>query len=142
MANQMAQYGMELSTYLSLSNLTVEKMRENMRPNAEKQARYNLALETIAQLEGIDVGEDEIEEGYGEYAERYGAGIDEVRESVPKEVIKDELTAKKALKLITDNAVALPPEEGGDDAAAAGTDGAAADAGETEDAQESRQTAG
>jgi trigger factor len=107
--HQLAQYGMELSMYLNMANTTMEQLRESMRPNAQRQVLYSLALEAIADAEKIEVTDDEIEAGYAERAEQYSIGVDELKSEVSAESIKRELTTKKALGLITGNAEALPP---------------------------------
>jgi trigger factor len=106
---QLAQYGMELDMYLNMSGGTMEQLRESMRPNAERQARYSVAVDEVARLENIEAGDDEVEAEYKERAEQYGADADDIKAEVSEEAVRRELVTRKALKLITDSATALAP---------------------------------
>jgi trigger factor len=108
-SSQIAQYGMELSMYLNMTGTTIEQLRENMRPNAERQTRYSLILDKVAKLEGFEVSDEEVEAEYAERAEKYMAEVDDVKAESSAEAVKSQLLARKALRFVVDNAVALPP---------------------------------
>jgi trigger factor len=108
-SRQLAQYGMELGMYLNMSGGTMEQLRESMRPNAERQARYSVAVDEVVRLENIEAGDDEVEAEYKARAEQYGEDVEDIKGEVPAESVRRELVARKALKLLTDSATALEP---------------------------------
>jgi trigger factor len=107
--NQLANYGMELSMYLSMSGTTEEAFRESMRPTAESRVKTALALEKVAELEKLEPTEEEIEASYGEVAERYGVDVEDVKEQTPRDSVVRDLNLRAALKIIRDASVQLDP---------------------------------
>ena len=110
-ARQVSSYGMEPSAYLKLMNTTPELFRENMRVSSEKQVKAMLALSKIAEIEGIEVSEDEIEAEYKAASERFGTDIEKIKESAEKEQIIYDIKLRRATGIITDNAIAEEPSQ-------------------------------
>ena len=111
-AAQISSRGMDPSTYLQVMGVTPEAFRENMRTTGEKQVRVTLALEKIAELEGIEISDEDVDDEYKEGAERYKMEIDKLKESVDKKTILRDLKIRRAAQIVTENAVALDqPEE-------------------------------
>ena len=86
-------------------------MRNAFRPNAEKQAKINVTLEKIIEAEGIAASEEEIEAEFQELAKEYSLELDKVKGMVPVDEIKASLENRKAVKVITDSAVAVAPKK-------------------------------
>ena len=105
---QMSGYSME--QYAQMMGGDVSTMRNAFRPNAEKQAKINVTLEKIVEVEGLTVSDEEIEAEFAAMAEQYQLELAKVKEMVPVEEIKTSLTTRKAIKLIVDNAVAVAPK--------------------------------
>ena len=61
--SRLRQNGIDLNTYFKFTGLTLETLREQMRPQAEQQVKVRLALEKIASLENLTVTDEELE-GY------------------------------------------------------------------------------
>ena len=112
-ARQVTSIGMDPSSYLQMMNTTPEEFRERSRAPSEKQVKVMLALEKIAELEGIEVSDDEIEEDYKEAAAHYGMEIEKIKESVQEDTILNDIKMRKAVKVVTDNATVdnSQPEE-------------------------------
>ena len=114
-AGQVSAYGMDPAMYLQMTNTTPEEFREKMRVSSDKQVRTMLALEKIAELEGIEVSEEEIENEYKEASERFKEEVENLKASVPEETIRHDITLRRAAMVVLDSATAEPPpEEGGD----------------------------
>ena len=105
---QMSGYSME--QYAKMMGGDVTTMRNAFRPAAEKQAKINVTLEKIVEVEGLTVTDEEIEAEFAAMAEQYQLEVAKVKEMVPVEEIKTSLTTRKAIKLIVDNAVAVAPK--------------------------------
>ena len=117
-AQQISTYGIDPASYLQMTNTTPEDFRESMRASSENQVKMMLALEKIAELEGIAVSEEEIENEYKEAAERYGVEVEKLKESLGEEAITRDIKFRRAAKIVTDSAIAEEPanaEEAPDD---------------------------
>jgi trigger factor len=96
--------GLDLKTYFKYTGLTLEALRKEMRPQAEKQVKIRLALEKIASLENLDVTEEEIEAEYTRISEAYNVPTENVKGMVAAEDIKADLLVASAMKLVKENA--------------------------------------
>jgi len=105
LTRQMSAYGMQPDQYMQMMGVTPEVFKERMCESSEKQVKVSLALEKIAELEGIEVSDAEIEEEYKEAAERYKMEVDKLKENVTPEDIKRDLKLRSAAKLVVDNAI-------------------------------------
>ena len=106
---QMSGYSME--QYAKMMGGDVSTMRNAFRPAAEKQAKINLTLEKVAELEGIEVTEEEINEEFDKLAAQYSLELDKVKSMVPVDEVKTSLQTRKAIKVIVDSAVAVAPKK-------------------------------
>ena len=105
---QMSGYSME--QYAKMMGGDVSTMRNAFRPAAEKQAKINVTLEKIGEVEGIEVSEDEINAELESLASQYQLELDKVKSMVPVEEITASLKTRKAVKVIVDSAVAVAPK--------------------------------
>ena len=103
--NRLRMQGLDLDTYFKYTGMTVEKLREQLRPQAEKQVKLRLALEKIAKLEKIKVTKKDINEEIQRIADSYQMEPDKVREMVPEESVAEDMKVKKAMDLVKEKAV-------------------------------------
>ena len=101
---QISTYGMEPEKYMQMMGISPEDFKERMRLTSERQVKVALALEKIAELEGIEIKDSEIEDEYKEASERYGMEIDKLKESVDVEDITRDLKLRAAAKIVIDSA--------------------------------------
>ena len=71
--NRLRSQGMDMGMYFKYTGLTIDALREQMRPQAERQVKARLALETIAAAEGIVASEQEINDEYQRIADGGGS---------------------------------------------------------------------
>ena len=109
--NRLRMNGLDLQTYFKYTGLDLDKLREQMRPDAERQVKTRLALEKIAALENIAVSEEETEAEYDRLAEMYNMEADKVREVVAADAIAEDLKVKKAIELVREKAVITEVEK-------------------------------
>ncbi len=109
-AYQLQMSGYSMDQYAKMMGGDVSTMRSAFRPTAEKQAKVNVTLEKIVEVEGISATDEEIEAEYQELAANYQLELEKVKSMVPVEEIKSGLTTRKAIKVIVDNAVAVAPK--------------------------------
>ena len=106
---QMSGYSME--AYAKMMGGDINTMRNAFRPAAEKQAKVNVTLAKIVEVEAIAASEEEIAAEYEALAKQYSLELDKVKEMVPVEEIKTSLETRKAVKVIVDSAVAVAPKK-------------------------------
>ena len=85
--------------------MTLESLREQFRPQAERQVKARLALEKIAELENLTASEEDINAEYQRIADAYNMPVDQVKESLPADAITEDMRVKKAMDLVRDTAV-------------------------------------
>ena len=101
---RLRQNGLDLATYFKYTGLTLESLREQMRPMAEKQVKVRLALEKIAELEALTAGEEEIEAEYKRISEAYNVPVEEVKKMILSEDLAKDIVVGAAMKLVRENA--------------------------------------
>ena len=102
--NRLRQQGMELSMYLKYSGMTLDSMREQFKPMAEKQVKARLALEAVVKAEGITATEEEINEEIDKLAQAYHMEAEQIRSFLEPAALTQDITVQKAMKLIRDSA--------------------------------------
>ena len=103
--NRLRAQGLDLATYFKYTGMTLDNLREQMRPQAERQVKARLALEKIAALENLEATEDDINEEYENIAKAYGVELDQVKASIDAEAIAADMKVKKAMDLVKEKAV-------------------------------------
>ena len=103
--NRLRMQGLSLDQYTKYTGMTLDALRAQFRPNAEKQVKLRLALEKIAALEELTVSDEEIEAEYTRIAEAYNLPADQVKGMVAVEDIKADMLVANAMKFVKDNAV-------------------------------------
>ena len=103
--NSLRQSGLDLNMYFKYTGLTLETLREQLRPQAEKQVKARLALETVAELENIETTDEELNEEFASLASNYGMDVEKIKELVAVEMVKADIRVRKAMAILKDNAV-------------------------------------
>ena len=101
---RLRQNGLDLDTYFKFTGLTIEALREQMRPQAERQVKVRLALEKIASLEALTVSEEETNEEYQKISDAYHIPADQIKAMIAAEDLNADILVGKALKLVRENA--------------------------------------
>jgi trigger factor len=85
-------------------------IRNAFRPAAEKQAKVNVSLAKIVEVENITVTDEDITAEFEAMAKQYEMEVEKIKEMVPVEELKTSLETRKAVKVIVDAAVAVAPK--------------------------------
>ena len=109
-AYQLQMSGYSVEAYAKMMGGDLNTMRNAFRPGAEKQAKVNVTLAKIVEVEGITVSDDEVAAEYEVLAKQYELEIDKVKSMVPTEEIKTSLETRKAVKVIVESAKAVAPK--------------------------------
>ena len=109
-AYQLQMSGYSIDQYAKMMGGDVATMRNAFRPQAEKQAKISVTLEKIVEAENITVTDEEINSELEQLAKEYAMELDKIKSMVPTEEITENLKVRKAVKVITDSAVAVAPK--------------------------------
>ncbi|PRX28917.1 trigger factor [Orenia metallireducens] len=104
---QIMQQGFEFDQYLEMSGIKEEDIRADYKEAAEKRAKANLVLETIAKNEGIEVSDEDLDEKLAEIAERQGQDKDQIKMFLQMQgqlaSLKDSLQMEKTIDFLVEN---------------------------------------
>ncbi len=100
--------GMNIDTYLNYTGMDMEALRGQFRDKAIHQVKLRLALEKIAELESIEVSDEDIDKAYDDLAKNYGVELDKVRQIVPVDGLRKDVAVEKAVDVVRDNAHYVP----------------------------------
>lgn len=106
--------GLDLQTYLQYMNQSMENMREAYRIISEKQVKGRLILEKIADLEGFEVSEEEVNSEIDRLMEAYHVDVklrDQIFVDEEKKNVINDLKVQKAINFVVENAVETASEE-------------------------------
>lgn len=96
--------GVTLEQYLGMNGMDMASFRKVFREQAERQVKVRLALQKIAELESIEIGDEAVEAEYTKMAEQYGMEADQVKKAVSADAIRDDLKLNRAIEVIKENA--------------------------------------
>ena len=105
-AQRIAQSGLSMDQYLQFSGLTVDGLKEQVRPEALSRIQASLVLEQIAKDENIEVSDDDVNAEIEKMAASYGMEADKLKEymgDAEKESMKKDLAVNKAVELVMSN---------------------------------------
>lgn len=106
-AQRVQAQGLQLEQYLQFVGQTMDDFREKCKADAEIQIKTRLVLEKVAQVENIEVSDDEIEQEIQRIADHYQMPYDEIKASFSnneKQGLSEDIKVQKASKLIVDSA--------------------------------------
>ena len=107
-ARRMQQQGLSMDQYFQFTGQSMDKMMEDMKPQALKRIQTRLVLEKIAEAENIQPSEEEITEEIQNMADAYKMEADKIREAIGEsglEQMKKDMAVQKAVTVIADAAV-------------------------------------
>ena len=102
-ANRIASQGLSFDQYMQFTGMTMDAMKEQMKPQALKRIQVRLVLEAIAAKEAFEITEEDIEKELETMASMYQMDIAKLKEIVSdneKEAMKKDIAVSKAAELI------------------------------------------
>lgn len=107
-SRRMQQQGLSMEQYFQFTGQSMDKMMEDMKPQALKRIQTRLVLEKIAEVENIQPTEEEVNEEISKMAEMYKMEADKLKELIGEnemEQMKKDMAVQKAVTLVADAAV-------------------------------------
>ena len=102
---QLQQQGMSLKLYCQYTGMDVDSLRDTYKDRAVGEVKLRLALEKIAELENIEVSEEEINNGLGEIATANNMDVETVKRFIPMDEYVTDMKVQKAVDFVKENAV-------------------------------------
>ena len=106
--------GLTFEQYLQYSGQNMDALRESLRPDAEKRIQGSLVLEAIADAEGIEVTDEDLQKELERMAAMYQMEPDQLStymQEEEKENIRENLAVQKAVDFILEHAEIVEPSE-------------------------------
>ena len=103
--SRLRMQGLDLKTYFQYTGMDLDKLREQLRPQAEKQVKVRLVLEKIAKAEKLTASKKDVDAEYKRIAEAYNVPEEQVRQMVSSDDIALDLKVKAAMDLVKEKAV-------------------------------------
>ena len=91
MAASFAQQGVAMEQYLQMTGKTMDSLKDELKPVAQKQVKLEAVLDEIIRVENITVSDEEMDEQYELISQKYGQPVDVVKQVLPKAQLKPDL---------------------------------------------------
>ena len=102
-ARRMQSQGISLEQYMQFTGMTVDSMKEQMRPQAEKRIRTRLVLEAVVAAENIEASDEAVENEIKQMAETYKMEADKVKEIMGEhglKQMKEDMAVQEAVDFL------------------------------------------
>lgn len=102
-ARRMQSQGISLEQYMQFTGMTIEKLQEQSRPQAEKRIRTRLVLEAVVATENIQVSDEAVDAEIAKMAETYKMEADKVRSIMGEAGIaqmKEDMAVQEAVDFL------------------------------------------
>ena len=109
-AYQLQMSGYSVEQYAKMMGGDMATMRNAFRGTAEKQAKINVTLDKIVEVEGITVTDEDMDAEYAALAAQYEMDVEKIKGLVPAEELQNSLKNRKAVKVIVDSAKTVAPK--------------------------------
>ena len=100
----MQRQGISPEMYFQITGTTQEDLHKQYEADADKRVKTNLVIEAVAAAEGFDATEEEIQKEINDLAAEYNMEVSQVSELLSPEMLKHDITMKKAVEVITSTA--------------------------------------
>ena len=114
MNQNLATQGLGLQQYMEWTGKTIDDVRDEAKPEAEKRVRTRILLKNLIRQENLEADAAEVEKLMTEFGEQYGMTVDQVKEMAGAETenyFKEDAQTKKAIDFLFENAVLTEKKE-------------------------------
>ena len=101
---RLSAQGFTLEQFAQVTGQDEEKIRAEVRQDAEKKVRVRLVLEAVAEAEQFEISDEEIDAELKAIADHYSMQIEQVRNLISHDAVSYDLRQRKALELIKETA--------------------------------------
>lgn len=111
---RLQQQGIPMDQYLKITGQTVEQVREQMKPSAERNIKTSLVIEAVMKAENITVSDERVDEEFKKIAEQYKMEVADLMKNVTdsqKESMKKDLAFQETVDFLVSEANLVKPEK-------------------------------
>ncbi len=105
MEARLQSQGIDMNMYMQYTGMTIEKMIEMNIEQATQRVKLRFALEKIAQIEDIQVTEEDIENEFAKIADTYKRTVEEVKNVIAVEDLTKDIQKERALEVVKNSIV-------------------------------------
>lgn len=113
-ARRLQAQGIPLDQYMSITGMSMEDLRKNMRPQAEATIKTRLVLEAVVKAENIEVSEERVEEEIGKMAANYKMEAEQMKNMIgasEREAMKLDIACQEAIDFLVAEAELTAPKK-------------------------------
>lgn len=113
-AMRLQQQGIPIEQYMQITGQTEEKLKEQMKPGAERSIRNSLVLEAVQKKENITVPDERVEEEFQKIADQYKMKYEDLMKTVSesqKASVRRELELQATVDMLLSEAKLTKPEK-------------------------------
>ncbi len=114
LAMRIQAQGMQLDQYLAMSGTEPEAFSQELRETATAAVKVDLALRAVADAEGIDCTEEDLQSDLDAVADRVGQDVEIVRQTFESDgrisAVRSDIRKRKALEWLLERTEVLDPE--------------------------------
>ena len=106
-AGRMQSQGITMEQYAQFTGMDLDKLKEQMRPDALKRIQNSLVLEAVAKAEDIQITDERLEEEISKMAESYKMEADKLKELMgdgERKQMKSDLAVQAAVDFVVEAA--------------------------------------
>ena len=102
---QLRYQGLDLDKYVQFSGTTIDELKDQMKEDAEKRVRTQLAIEAVSKLENIEVTDEDVEKEYEKMAESQNQTVEQVKKMFGKgniDYLKESILSRKTVDFLVE----------------------------------------
>ena len=105
-SRNLAQSGLSFQQFLQYSGQTIDKFRENTRPEAIKRIKTSLCLEKIAEEQNLEATDEDVDKKIDDMAKQYGMKSEDLKKNIQDDELdtfKEQIKMEKAIDFVMDH---------------------------------------
>lgn len=102
-ARRMESQGLNMDLYMKYTGMTMEQMREQMKPQALKRIQTRLVLEEVVKAENLQVSDERLDEEIAKMAAAYQMEADKLKGYMSdrdKDQMKEDIAVQEAVDFL------------------------------------------
>jgi trigger factor len=102
-ARRMESQGLNMDLYMKYTGMTMEQMREQMKPQALKRIQTRLVLEEVVKAENLQVSDERLDEEIAKMAATYQMEADKLKDYMSdrdKDQMKEDIAVQEAVDFL------------------------------------------
>ncbi|MCD7808436.1 MAG: trigger factor [Erysipelotrichaceae bacterium] len=104
-AYDLSRQGMTIDTYLQMMGANMDMLKEQLKPSAMQQAKFEAIIDAIIISEGITTSDEEIDEQFDMMAKQNNISIEQVEAQISRDGFRRDFNRVKSSQLVIQSAI-------------------------------------